>query len=72
MELTRWQLLHEYMKGAREGRYPMLVCDLCDGQVVPLDRDPSIVLWCPFDDVEIRVGLNLLDQMKEQINAVYI
>lgn len=50
----------------------MLVCDLCDGPVAPLDRDPYIVLWCPFDDVEIRVGLSLLDRMKEQINAVYI
>ena len=72
MVLTRWQLIHEYIKRSKAGTVPELGCTLCGGQVVPLDKDDVPVLWCPLDDTEERVGLSLLDYMKEQTGAAYI
>lgn len=72
MALTRWQLIHEYVKRSKAGEFPELGCTMCGGPVVPLDKDDKPVLWCPFDDTHETIGLSLLDYMKEKTGAAYV
>ena len=70
--MTRWQLIHEYIKRSKTGDVTELTCTMCDGPVVLLDKNDRPVLWCPSDDSEETIGLLMLDYMKEQIGVTYV
>lgn len=72
--LTIWQLFHTYQRLADEGKAAPLVCPDDGTEMVTMVKNgdyDTLYLWCPYHDLWIKPGLDVIDQVKAVVKEHY-